>query len=88
MPEGFDFPHRTDVWLPVVPILANAGNGRIQAPLESVGVLFVVGRLREGVTPAMAFEELNRLVKLGPRFSDSSSDMCIPKVPFRVLTVD
>jgi putative ABC transport system permease protein len=61
MPPGFDFPHRTDVWLPVVPILANAGNGRVQSPLESVGVLFVIGRLREGVTPSMASEELSRL---------------------------
>ena len=61
MPPGFDFPHRTDVWLPVVPILANAGNGRVQSPLESVGVLFVIGRLREGVTSSMASEELSRL---------------------------
>ena len=63
MPAGFDFPHRTDVWLPVVPILANAGDGRVQSPLERVGVLFVVGRLREGVTPTLASEELNRLAR-------------------------
>jgi putative ABC transport system permease protein len=55
MPAGFDFPHRTDVWLPVVPILGNA--------LESVGVLFVIGRLSDGVTPNMASEELNRLAR-------------------------
>jgi putative ABC transport system permease protein len=61
MPAGFDFPHRSDVWLPVVPILANAGDGRVQSPLESVGVLFVIGRLHERVTPKMAAEELNRL---------------------------
>ena len=63
MPSGFDFPHRTDVWLPVVPILANAGDGRVQSPLESVGVLFVVARLRERVTPAMASAELNTLAR-------------------------
>lgn len=61
MPEGFDFPRGTDVWLPVVPILANAGGGRVRSPLESVGVLFVIGRLRDGVTPSMASEELNGL---------------------------
>jgi len=61
MPEEFDFPHRTDVWLPVVPILANAGKGSVESPLEAVGVLFVVGRLREGVTPDMASDDLNRL---------------------------
>lgn len=61
MPEAFDFPRGVDVWLPVVPILANAGSGRIQSPLENVGVLFAIGRLREGVTPGMAAEELDRL---------------------------
>ena len=61
MPEGFDFPRGTDIWLPVVPILANAGGGRLQSPLENVGVLFVVGRLREGTTPARAAEELDGL---------------------------
>ena len=63
MPAGFDFPHRTDVWLPVLPILASAGDGRVRSPLERVGVLFVVGRLREGVTPTLASEELNGLAK-------------------------
>jgi len=61
MPRAFDFPRGTDVWLPVVPILAGAGDGRLQSPLESVGVLFLVGRLHEGVTAAMASEELDRL---------------------------
>ena len=61
MPAGFDFPHRTSVWLPVMPILAKAGSGRVQSPLENVGVLFVIGRLRHGVTPNTASEELNRL---------------------------
>jgi predicted permease len=61
MPEGFEFPRGTDVWLPVVPILATAGGGRLQSPLENVGVLFVVGRLRDGVTPGMAAEELDRI---------------------------
>jgi hypothetical protein len=46
--------------MPVVPILAGAGGERIDA-LRDVGVLFVVGRLRKGVTPAMAREELDRL---------------------------
>jgi putative ABC transport system permease protein len=63
MPPEFDFPHRTDLWLPVVPILASAGDGRVQSPLENVGVLFVIGRLREGLTPAMASEELNRVAR-------------------------
>jgi putative ABC transport system permease protein len=61
MPGGFDFPRGTDVWLPVVPILAGAGGGQLQSPLEDVGVLFAVGRLRNGVTPGMAADDLNRV---------------------------
>jgi putative ABC transport system permease protein len=45
MPEGFDFPRGTDVWRPVVPILADSGVGWQTDALENVGVLFVVGRL-------------------------------------------
>ena len=51
MPAAFDFPRGTDLWIPVVPVLANASaNNKIDA-LEAIGVLFVLGRLREGVTP-------------------------------------
>ena len=54
MPAAFDFPRGTNLWIPVVPVLANASaNNKIDA-LEAVGVLFVLGRLREGVTPASA----------------------------------
>jgi putative ABC transport system permease protein len=61
MPEGFDFPRGTDFWTPVVPILADSATGWRTDALEEVGVLFVVGRLRDGVTPAMANGELDRL---------------------------
>jgi putative ABC transport system permease protein len=73
MPQEFDFPHRTDVWLPVVPILATAG----PSALENVGVLFVVGRLRDGVTPQLAAEELERAASrvertaTAPRFGEA-----------------
>jgi putative ABC transport system permease protein len=63
MPAGFDFPHRSDVWLPVVPILAESeAKWKINA-LSDVGALFVVGRLRDGVTSTMASEELNSLAR-------------------------
>jgi putative ABC transport system permease protein len=61
MPGGFDFPRGTDFWTPVVPILAESAKGWRTDALENVGVLFVVGRLREAVTPGMANDELNRL---------------------------
>jgi putative ABC transport system permease protein len=62
MPEGFDFPRGTDFWTPVVPILANSAKEWRADTLENVGVLFVIGRLREGVTARMARDELDRLV--------------------------
>jgi putative ABC transport system permease protein len=58
MREGFDFPRRTDVWVPVAPILAESGGRWNTDALENVGVLFVVGRLREGLTPEAGGREL------------------------------
>ncbi len=60
MPQGFDYPRGTDFWIPVVPVLTGPA-GDTAANLRDVGVLFVVGRLRSGVTPEMAREELNQL---------------------------
>jgi len=59
MPEGFDFPRGTDVWVPVVPILTGSGAGWGTDALENVGVLFVVGRLREGIAVAAAAVDLD-----------------------------
>jgi putative ABC transport system permease protein len=61
MPDGFEFPRGTDFWTPVVPILAESASGWRTDTLEDVGVLFVLGRLREGVTPGLANDELDRL---------------------------
>jgi putative ABC transport system permease protein len=61
LPEGFDFPRGTDLWTPVVPILADSANEWRTDGLESVGVLFVIGRLHPAVTPTMALQELDRL---------------------------
>jgi predicted permease len=60
MPRDFDYPRGTDVWLPVSPILAGASRQDVDA-FRDVGVLFVVGRLRDGVTAGMAATELNEL---------------------------
>ncbi len=60
MPEEFDYPRGTDLWLPVAPVLARASNQSVDA-FRDVGVLFVVGRLRDGVTPTMAAAELHEL---------------------------
>ena len=65
MREGFDFPRGTDVWMPVVPILAESAAGWNTDALEKVGVLFVVGRLRQGVTVAAAARDLGVVTAAG-----------------------
>jgi putative ABC transport system permease protein len=60
MPQGFDYPRGTDFWIPVVPVLTGPAGDRA-TNLRDVGVLFVVGQLRSGVTPQMAREELDQL---------------------------
>jgi predicted permease len=63
MPAAFDFPRGTDLWIPVVPVLANASASNKIDALEAIGVLFVLGRLREGVTPAAAGAQLDAIVR-------------------------
>ena len=58
MRDGFDLPRGTDVWVPVAPVLAASGDTWNTNALENVGVLFVVGRLRDGITPAVAAQDL------------------------------
>ena len=79
MPAAFDFPRGTDLWTPVVPVLANASaNNKIDA-LEAIGVLFVLGRLREGVTPASAAAQLDAIVR-GIRAKAAASGKRTPGV--------
>ena len=59
MPEGFDFPRGTDVWVPVRPILAESAGQWNEDVLENVGVLFVVGRLRDGMSANTASRDLD-----------------------------
>jgi hypothetical protein len=57
MPAGFDFPRGTDLWTPAVPVLASAGEGWKTDALRTVGVFYLVGRLRDGApTHALAGE--------------------------------
>ena len=63
MPRDFDFPRGTDVWLPVLPVLVESSAAWKADALENVRVLYVIGRLREAVTPEMAREELDGRLK-------------------------
>jgi putative ABC transport system permease protein len=57
-PPDFDFPRGTDVWLPVAPVLA-AVTGL--DGFRQIGILFVIGRLHDGVSAAAAEIELSRV---------------------------
>ena len=61
MPQGFDFPRGAELWMPVVPVLAESSARWQVDALSSVGVLVVVGRLGEGATIEAAEAELNAL---------------------------
>jgi len=67
MPEGFEYPHGAELWVPLVPQLVDAG-ARYQTDLltePGFGVLFVLGRLAPGVTLAAARERVSALIERG-----------------------
>jgi predicted permease len=49
MPAGVDFPRGAEFWVPVVPALAS-GTPPNQTILDTLGVFYVVGRVRPGLT--------------------------------------
>ncbi|MCC7009570.1 MAG: ABC transporter permease [Acidobacteria bacterium] len=57
MPEGFDVPRGAEFWTPVTPILgggAASSATTLQNVINNVGVFYLVGRVRSGVTAAEA----------------------------------
>ena len=48
MPAGVDFPRGAEFWVPVVPALAS-GTPPDSAMLDTLGVFYVVGRVRPGL---------------------------------------
>jgi predicted permease len=61
MPREFDFPHRAEVWLPVGPELeaVRLRNAMSAQAFRGLGVLYVVGRLKHGVSRESAQDELS-----------------------------
>jgi putative ABC transport system permease protein len=74
MPREFDFPQGAELWTPVGPAL-DADRRRSNwtpAFFRSLGVLYVVGRLKEGVTPEAARADLasiSRRLSVADNFS-------------------
>jgi putative ABC transport system permease protein len=73
MPPHFDFPEaRTDLWTPLPRFRPDSLNGR------NSNYLFMVGRLKPGVTPEAAFAEANGMAK---RFMRTFPDVFNPQSP-------
>ena len=73
MPPHFDFPEaRTDLWTPLPHFRLDSLNPR------GNNFLFMVGRLKPGVTPEVAFAEANGLAK---RFMRTFPEIYNPKSP-------
>ena len=61
MPATFDYPRGTEFWQPIAPILGDGPSfGSNPNPMRNIGVLFIVGRLNDGVSAAAAAAEWTR----------------------------
>jgi predicted permease len=59
MPQGFDFPRGSQLWVPTT--LARATDGFPVSPTRGIFIVFMVARRKPGVTPGQAATEMNRL---------------------------
>jgi putative ABC transport system permease protein len=64
MPRDFEYPRGAELWAPLVPILVDAGTQWKMDALENrgLGLLYVLGRLKPGVSLDQATEDLGRVV--------------------------
>ena len=60
MPPGLDIPRGAEFWTPVVPLLVS-GTPADRSSLDTVGVFYVLGRLRDRVEPASLRSDVNAL---------------------------
>jgi putative ABC transport system permease protein len=64
MPDGFDYPRGAELWVPLLPELADSGEfWKVDTVNEpSWGVLFLLGRLSPGVSIGAARNEVSSLI--------------------------
>jgi len=60
VPAGFDYPRGSELWVPIVPVLAPIETSATSDPLRRIGLLFMLSRLHPGVTPEAAADEWSR----------------------------
>jgi putative ABC transport system permease protein len=87
MPSDFEYPRGAEFWTPLVPILADSSAQWKTDTLEArgLGLLYVVGRLKPGVTVALATKDLDRTVRavlLAARVHRSASEPVVVVSPF------
>jgi putative ABC transport system permease protein len=63
MPPGFDYPRGAELWAPLAPGLSAAGEAWKTDVLANVGVLYLVGRLEDGVTATEASADLTTVAQ-------------------------
>jgi putative ABC transport system permease protein len=73
LPPGFEYPARTELWVPVVAAVDSLAEAR------QVGFLDVVGRIRPGVTPAAATADAQTVL-------DRLSELYRPSTPRAIVT--
>jgi predicted permease len=64
MPQGFDVPRAAEFWAPVVPVLAGGAatwSSTLQNTINNVGVFYLVGRVRSGLTAADVARQVDAL---------------------------
>jgi len=81
MPAGFDYPRGAEFWTPLAPGLSAADAIWKTDVLATVGVLFYVARLADGVAPSTAAEELSGI---GRRLDEGRPG---PQVGSRVMAL-
>jgi putative ABC transport system permease protein len=83
MPRDFDYPRGAAVWMPIVPTLArqsvDAGFDMLEA--RNLGILFVVGRLRDGVTLERARSEMDAIVNRLTAAGGTARDCVLTPLP-------
>jgi putative ABC transport system permease protein len=85
MPREFDFPQGAQLWLPVGPELDAARRHASMSPaaFRGLGVLYVVGRLRDGVSLDMAgadLSEISRRLSLADGVSTGWTARLVPLI--------
>jgi putative ABC transport system permease protein len=63
MPAAFDYPRGVELWAPLAPGLSASAATFKTDVLRRVGVLYLVGRLKPGVTRAVASDELSGVAR-------------------------